>query len=293
MTLIDEKGRLFGKINIIDFLLILFLFVIIPISWSAYKILKKPQAVILKPKEYIEVEMSCSFIKLTPKIAKLIRGGDKELDANGEIVGEITWLGETKPYCYKFLMSTDARDPILLKENLNLLELPVKLRLKMEVRNQNWLYYQDQQVLYNSSFDFKTMKYTVQVVPIMPIKERKEQWMQVRVKFAGISPELSNLINKGHIEKDENGRIIGKLKEIVVSKPSEIQALKLEDNRVVLINDPYRTDVVALLDLLCTNSGGDLYFKNYPVKIGSQITFSSNLYIVSGIITAVYPQINP
>ena len=45
MKIIDEKGRFFGKVNVIDFLVILFLFCILPAFYYGYKILsKKPLA---------------------------------------------------------------------------------------------------------------------------------------------------------------------------------------------------------------------------------------------------------
>lgn len=42
--LIDEKGRLFGKINLIDFLVIVFLLALTPMFWFGYKIFTKRPA---------------------------------------------------------------------------------------------------------------------------------------------------------------------------------------------------------------------------------------------------------
>lgn len=61
----------------------------------------------------------------------------------------------------------------------------------------------------------------------------------------------------------------------------------MEENRFIFINDPYRTDVIAIIDILCTEKENTLYFKNFPVKIGSQINFTSDLYIVSGTIIEI------
>ena len=174
-----------------------------------------------------------------------------------------------------------------MKEKTDLTEVSVTLKLKAEIRENDWLYYQGQPILSNLPFIFKTNKYKLKVLPVMPAKQSKERWVEIKVKFSGLSPELSNIINKGHMEKDQNGRIVGKLKEILMTKPSQIQALKLEENRLVFINDPYRTDIVALLDVLCEVMEGEFYYKNYPIKIGSQITFSSRMYMVSGTIISI------
>lgn len=66
-----------------------------------------------------------------------------------------------------------------------------------------------------------------------------------------------------------------------------MSALKLEENKFVFINDPYRSDIVVLMDILCTEKENTLYFKNFPVRIGSQINFTSDLYIVSGTIIEI------
>ena len=41
MKIIDEKGRLFGKVNIIDFLVLLFIFFLVPMFYFGYKLFSK------------------------------------------------------------------------------------------------------------------------------------------------------------------------------------------------------------------------------------------------------------
>ena len=68
--LIDEKGRLFGRINIVDFSIILLLIIIIPGFSYIYKILgKRPTWV---PSQWVEVE---AVIFTIPEIAELIKPG--------------------------------------------------------------------------------------------------------------------------------------------------------------------------------------------------------------------------
>ena len=80
MKVIDEKGRLFSKINVIDFLIILFLLCLAPAFYFGYKIVTKKPVVIAPEMEWIEIEANCRLIKLRPEVLQLISVGDKELD---------------------------------------------------------------------------------------------------------------------------------------------------------------------------------------------------------------------
>jgi hypothetical protein len=70
MKILDERGRLFGKINIVDFLIVVFLVIIIPVFFHVYKILgKRPTWV---PSKWVRVE-AVSFT--LPEIAELLAPG--------------------------------------------------------------------------------------------------------------------------------------------------------------------------------------------------------------------------
>lgn len=286
MRFIDEKGRLFGKVNIIDFLVIVFLSSLIPVFYFGYRIFTKKPAVVTEKKEVIETEIYCKFIKIQPDIMKLISVGDKEFDENGSAIAEIILLGSISPYQYKIDMGNGE---IKIITDSVLKELPAYLRLKAGIKD-NRLYYKDKEIMINSPIEFRTPEYIAQAIPLPVPKEKEkfiEKWVRVKVKFSGVFPELATIINSGHMERDGEGKIIGVLKEVISNKPSEISALKLEENRLIYVNDPYRNDVIVSLDLLCTEQEGALYFKNYAVKIGNQIAFSSELYIISGMIIGI------
>ncbi|MFH1698111.1 MAG: DUF4330 family protein [Candidatus Omnitrophota bacterium] len=233
---------------------------------------------IQKNREFII--MQCNLININPEILKMIYIGDKEIDDQGETIAEIVKLGESRPYQYQVYLGKEEVQTI---KDLVLKEIPVSIKLKTDLVG-NYVFYKNNQLVVNSPFEFKTNKYIVSVVPL---SNKVEQWVKARVKFSGITPELNNVINKGHLEKDNTGKIIGVLSEIISIQPSQISALKVEENKLVFINDPYRTDIVAVLDLLCFEKEGTLYFKNSPVKIGSQIIFSSDIYMLTGSIVDI------
>lgn len=85
MKMIDEKGRLFGKINIVDFLIIIFLIVIIPVFFHAYKILGKQPSIV--PHQWIRVEAVTFTI---PEFAELFKEGDASYGQDGNLDGKIS-----------------------------------------------------------------------------------------------------------------------------------------------------------------------------------------------------------
>lgn len=279
MKIIDEKGRLFGKVNIIDFLVVLFLCVLVFVFYSAYKIVTKEPPV--EPKEFLEFEIPCDLIKIKPEVLALIAIGDRETDEKNNTVGEIIWVGESKPAKYLVNLGSNEKYEV---DDPTLRQLPVKLKIKTEKRlgdnNIYNIFYNNQKISIGEPFRFTTNKYAVEVIPNLPTQ--KEAWVEIKVKFSAISPEINKLISEGYIEKDKKGRIIGRLNKIVSIHPSQVQALKVEEGKFIFVTDPLRNDVVAILEILCTKKEGSLYFKDFSVKTGTQMTFVSELYVISG-----------
>ncbi len=277
MKVIDEKGRLFGKINVIDFLALLFFAFCISTFVFSYSIFKEKAKL---PKEFIEVEMNCIFQKVNPEVLKMVSVGDKEIDITGKQIGEIVSIGEIEPYQNVFNLSLE--EYLTVKDTV-FQSLPAKIKFTMGVKGNN-LYYKGKKVSINSLFIFKTAKYSVKTVILSP---KIEKWVRVKVRFTGVAPELISIIDKGQVEKNNSGKVIARLSEIIGNKPSEISFLKLEDGKFVIVNDPYSNDLVALLDVLCNEKDSRLYFKNLPVGSGNIITFTSDLYSTSGTIINV------
>ena len=118
---------------------------------------KKP----LEPKkEFVEIEKGFRFIKLEPEVLKIISVGDKELDKNGQVIGEIIGLGQSTVYKYGFDI---GQGQTIVKEDARLKEIRTKLKLKAEVR-QNSLYYKDEEIKIGLPLKFETNKYSVAAI---------------------------------------------------------------------------------------------------------------------------------
>ncbi len=417
MKIIDDKGRLFGKINVIDFLVILFLLCFIPMFYFGYKIAVKKPTVVVEKKETIEKEIYCKFVKLEPEILKSIAVGDREFDRDGLAVGEIIWLGEARPFQYKFDIGGGK---IEFKEATILKDLPVRLKLKVSIKG-NSLYYgdNDKQVMINSPFEFKTDKYKVSAIPdiektgksekientkldlyvilkgldeetlkLISVGDREldakgditaeilsigkievdtrdinlgggmfvlgengnkkqlsvkmrinceiqgdalyfkgerlefnslfefktnkytvmgkmakgyellpsplqEKWVQIQVKFKGLIPEVAKVVEEGNIERDTSGKIVGRIKTIINKKPSEMLVLTSKEDKIAKVSNPFLTDIDIYLDICSIEKDGVFYFKNYPLKMGNTITFTTDLYSIysiSGVIVGMVSQ---
>ena len=102
MKIIDENGRIFGKINVIDFVAILLIVMIIPTAYYGYKVAKlrklKPSAnarLQNKPQEWIEVEVE---LQGAPSVlANVISEGDVYKNDEGVEAARITEIIDVKP----------------------------------------------------------------------------------------------------------------------------------------------------------------------------------------------------
>ena len=78
--IIDEKGRLFGKINVVDFLIITIFLIMTPVFFNVYRIMNRmPERV---PSEWITVEAVTFTL---PEIAELFAPGDTATDIFGTV----------------------------------------------------------------------------------------------------------------------------------------------------------------------------------------------------------------
>ena len=83
MKFVDEKGKVFGKINLIDFLAILFLIGLTPIFYFGNKALSGHADV----KDFKTISVQIKFTSIIPELANVLRGGDVVKNSNGDTMG--------------------------------------------------------------------------------------------------------------------------------------------------------------------------------------------------------------
>ena len=285
MQIIDEKGRLFGKVNVIDSLVILFLLCILPAFYFGYKILTKKSVVVETSKiEFVEIETDCRFIKLRPEVLKLISVGDEELDENGEVRGEIIGLGQSVPHKYELDIGQGQK---IIKEDSILKEVEARLKLKTEVKQGN-IYYKDKAIKIGLPLEFETNKYTLVAIPL---GEEEKEIVTLKVKFASLMPELIRVVKAGDkqigIGKDNRKKIAAKVMGIISNEPAEVISL-LNDRRTwSIIGLPKYRNLTLEIEALCVRKPEGLFLKNKPLKMGKGFELSTDLYSISGTIIGI------
>lgn len=287
MKLIDDKGRIFGKINVIDFLVILFLFCLIPMFYFGYKVFsRRDNQQIIQKKEFIQIEVNCLFVKLTDNDLASISVGDKDYDEDGEVIGEIVGLESPEPYIHALDM---GRGEILYKKDEFLKQIKAKLRLRPEVKYEG-LYQRGELLRIGSRFEFNTKEYKIYAVMGKGDKEIKKQkknlTVLLKLKLTSIKPEVIPYIknNDKQIEILENGiqRIVARVVRIVSNNPAEVMSLMNEKKVWAIVGHPKYRDLVLEIEAVCERTEKGLFLNDKVVKVGRAFEFSTFFYALEG-----------
>lgn len=87
MKIVNEKGRVFGVINIIDLLVLIFLVLLIPMVFYWFKLAKNPEEVIGKKAGYCRIE--ARFDNIPSEVAQAVKEGDYEKNRNGNVCRKV------------------------------------------------------------------------------------------------------------------------------------------------------------------------------------------------------------
>ena len=164
MKIIDGKGRLFGKINVIDFMVIVFILSFLPIVYYGYRIINtKPKAF---DKECVSTKIKC--IGLISEVAQIMKEGDmgvsSTLDEKG-VLGEIINIEDTDVLTLN--MTTASIQYMLAFPRKD-----VTARIELLCTEKNGvLYYSENPVKVGNSIIFSTKLYDAQGTILDVIRE--------------------------------------------------------------------------------------------------------------------------
>ncbi|KPK42633.1 MAG: hypothetical protein AMJ78_01805 [Omnitrophica WOR_2 bacterium SM23_29] len=276
MKLIDEKGRLFGLVNLIDFFVVLFLLAMIPALYFGTKIIFM-RPVVEEPfgADIKEISLNCQLIKLGPDVAEAISPGDKETDNKGRVIGEIIELGEIEPYI------NDA----------TLKQRPARLKLKAQFKD-NDLYYKDSIIDGGLELVFKTDKYNV----IAKIKDDTTRMLAMRVTLKDLDPDAINLIAVGDTEIDADGQVIAEI--VKLGRPEDnISELNLTGGNFTIIRDTEKKQLATEMLLRCQTidegSSSEVYFRGKKMTYWQPVEIATNKYKAKGLVSKSYEFIVP
>lgn len=171
MKIIDEKGRIFGKINVIDFLVVLFLVFLMPMFYFGYKILNTKKVVVIEKTKTIQVEVK--FLNILLEVANVIKEGDAARDSAGDVKGIlikiVTIVTNESPKLY-LLVAKDNQFVVIPNPYSQSRDMLAVLDLKCAQQDRA-LYFDTYVVKIGSPILFSTDLYDIQGT-IVSIKNR-------------------------------------------------------------------------------------------------------------------------
>ncbi|MBL7197038.1 MAG: DUF4330 domain-containing protein, partial [Candidatus Omnitrophica bacterium] len=285
MKIIDERGRFFGKINIIDFLVIVLLLCILPVGYFGYKILTKEPEVTRR--EFIEIERGYQLIEVKPEVLSHISVGDKELGWNGEVIGEIVSLGQSEPYKYKFDIGKGQE---IIRDSSYLKQLKARLKLKVAVQK-DILYYKDKIIKIGLPLEFKTSNYILTAVSFSEEEEEKKETMiDLYVTLKDLDEDIIREISVGDKEVNENGEVIAEILSLGKIENSSLE-LNLGGGNFVMGEDGRKRQISTKMRLKCqvqVKDDNKLYFKDKEVENNILLEFETDNYKVKGLVAKTF-----
>ena len=297
MKIIDEKGRLFGKINIIDFLVILFLFCIIPVFYFGYRIfsIKLEAPAITKLPTVASIDCYCVAHNLTPEIAEHISVGDKDYDRKNNVVGEILAIG--KPEEDSYVLSLGGGRTIFYQDPTRR-QLLIKARLLGEIKD-SVFYYKEKEFSIGSNVDlniYKDNKISCIVESVEGSKDvlsrEFKSWavsathldsVELNIDLKAIDPDKVNTISLGDTFIDDAGNKLGEI--LNVGEPTTYSyTVDLGGGNIVSRHDPSRRQILIKARLLGEVKDNVFYYQGEKVAVGSKISLKTSKYNISGII---------
>lgn len=175
MELIDEKGRLFEKINVIDFLVVLLLISLTPLLYYGYKIGSytppppSPSSItpIISQEFEKNILVYVLFKNLPEEYAKKIAANDRELESNGKIVAQIKKIERIEPNVISVGKGTEK--PFSIIDNSRK-KVFVKMFLNSKILSNNQLLFKGKPLSINRLIKFKTDQYIIEgiIIEILP-----------------------------------------------------------------------------------------------------------------------------
>ncbi|NQU95504.1 MAG: DUF4330 domain-containing protein [Candidatus Omnitrophica bacterium] len=164
MKLLDEKGRLFGKINVIDFFIITLLVIIIPAFFQVYKIMGKSPTRISH--EWIKVK---AITFTLPHIADLIAPGQLASDGFEGVRGKILKVTKADNEYGNKMKSMMGKNVLSEYEYRIPVFLELELSCTQSAKGESWYYNRIpivvgmEKILYFTTDKYEIQCYTLEV----------------------------------------------------------------------------------------------------------------------------------
>lgn len=153
MKLIDEKGRLFGKINIIDLVFLILLVVLLcGVSYNLF--FKKSNGVSEQPKVKEDVAVEFLIRGLVPEVENGIKIGEKIIVNNQLTDAEVIDVAVNNSK----ILITDSAGQTSLQETPLQIDIKLTVKMKVDVSDAGY-FYNDEKMKVNGDFEIETKEF--------------------------------------------------------------------------------------------------------------------------------------
>lgn len=167
MAILDEKGRLFGKVNLIDLLLVIVL--VCGLAFGGYKILSR----YFITTEYDDYKVILKAEDVHPEMVDAIRIGDKLIERSGAVIGTVV---EPRPYLVPaevYVQNREGRIETSIQPKLKDLMITVIVKVpkgqRIKYNTNNLLIGSRLEYEFASEGSFKVLRYdTIKAVEAKP-----------------------------------------------------------------------------------------------------------------------------
>ena len=302
MKIIDEKGKLFGKINVIDFLVIIFFLFLTPMFYFGYKLFNKPAVTSEDDgsRRKIYLDVYCMAHYLSPEMVRQINVGD-QYKAKGEKAGEILSVGEPETDTYVIKIE---KNKVIYGRDQRKKQLKIKIRLSGEIIENTFHCLDGQGIDIGTKIDFRTDKYkikcSVESIETVAIEGAVEsgpkpipasiirmpsnlETVELNVSFKPLKSDTLKLILVGDVFIDEAGNELGEI--LNLGTPSIYSySVELQGGQTFTRADPTRRELPAKVRIYGEMKGKSFYYRGDKANMGAALRFKTDKYAIEGII---------
>lgn len=160
MKLFDNKGNLFGRLNVIDFFLVIFIvmsFSLLAVSYRGFNMREHRSEGVIRP-ETVKIKLECLLVP--DEIASAIKVGDKDVRRTKDFSAVVESVDLSRPRIYmeRTMTGLSKLEAVNIERYKNLV-----LTLKIEAQKRaDEYYYIGQYLKINNKLNFVTPLYEVE-----------------------------------------------------------------------------------------------------------------------------------
>lgn len=170
--LIDENGKIFGKLNIVDLVIFIFFVSLLPMFFFGYSLYQKSTVknypTLLRSNVEFRTQVHCDFLELDEPLIEKINIGDQETDEKGRMIARIIQLED--PVSYQEVVDA-SQDFKLTLTSENLKQRRAILDTLVHRSNGRAVYKMSHRIMVGEIFPFKTHDYEVKCRVVKPFPQ--------------------------------------------------------------------------------------------------------------------------